>query len=275
MAMSHAIASTFDERYRSFFDRAATAAHRVLMIDYDGTVAPFSADRERAFPYPVVPTLLSQIVRMGGTRLIMVTGGRADRIRPLLGLEPAPETWGAYGLERLYPDSRYQGVEIADEAFDALSNAELLLEEEGLVKHLDVSPGGVAIHWRGFTSQQILEVRTEAYRILNPLATESGLVIADFDGGVEIRLPAASSGDAVRSILSEIDQDVPIAYLGDDTPDEDAFRVLNGRGLTALVRLKYRYTAAQLWLRPPDDLIEFLNAWITACGGASCGATGD
>src|SRR5262245_56735710 len=196
MAMSHAIASTFDERYRSFFDRAATAAHRVLMIDYDGTVAPFSADRDRAFPYPVVPTLFSKIMRTCGTRLIMVTGGRADRIRPLLGLDPAPETWGAYGLERLYPDSRYHGVEIADEAFDALSRAELLLEQHGLLKHLEVSPGGVAIHWRGLTSQQILEVRTKAYRILSPLAAQSGLVIADFDGGFEIRLPTASSGDA-------------------------------------------------------------------------------
>jgi trehalose-6-phosphatase len=114
---------------------------------------------------------------------------------------------------------------------------------------------------------EVLEIRSKAYRILNPLASQTGLVLADFDGGVEIRVPSASTGDAVRNILNEIDDSVPLAYLGDDTPDEDAFRALIGRGLTALVRPKYRFTAAQMWLRPPDDLVRFLNEWIKACGG--------
>ena len=51
--------------------------------------------------------------------------------------------------------------------------------------------------------------------------------------------------------------------------DEEAFRVLNGRGLTALVRTQYRFTAAQVWLRPPDELIAFLNGCAEACGGAA------
>jgi trehalose-phosphatase len=274
--MSHAIAGVAtDNRYKDFLESAAEAAQRVLMIDYDGTVAPFATDRSRAFPYPRVPKLLDVVAKTCSTRVIIITGGPADRIGPLLGLRPSPETWGAYGLERLTADGRHQGVEIPDETFDALSQAEQLLKENGLEKSLEISPGAVAIHWRGFTAQEILEVRTKAYRILNPLAAHSGLVVADFDGGVEIRLASASTGDAVRSVLTEIDKDAAIAYLGDDTPDEDAFRILNGRGLTALVRPKYRFTAAQVWLRPPDDLVGFLNAWIAACGGGVTCAAAD
>ncbi len=274
--MSHAIAgSGVDGRYKDFLERAGAATRRVLMIDYDGTVAPFAMDRARAFPYPRVPKLLDAIMKTCGTRLIMITGGPAGRLGPLLGLDPSPETWGAYGLERLDSDGQCHGVEIPDETFEALTQAELLLDENGLRKFVEVSPGGVAVHWRGQTAQEILEMRTTAYRILNPLAAHSGLVVADFDGGIEIRLASASTGDAIRSVLSEVDADVPVAYLGDDTPDEDAFRILNGRGLTALVRPKYRFTAAQLWLRPPDDLIGFLNAWIAACGGALWAAVGD
>ena len=123
------------------------------------------------------------------------------------------------------------------------------------------------MHWRGLEPHEIIEIRANAYRILNPIAAGNGLIIADFDGGVELRVPSASAGDAIRSILLETDADTPVAYLGDDTPDEDAFRVLNGRGLTALVHQQHRFTAAEVWLRPPEDLISFLKAWIGACGG--------
>jgi len=252
---------------RPFFGLLAAASKRVLLIDYDGTIAPFRAERARAIPYAGVPPLLDRINKHCGTRLIVLTGGSAARIRSLLGLNPPPEIWGACGLERLYPDGRYEDAEITDKDLDALARAESFLNEERLGEHVEIGPGRVAVHWRGLEPQEILAIRKKAYRTLNPLAAGNGLVIADFDGGVDLRVPSASAGDAIRSILLDTDQNTPIAYLGDDTPDEDAFRVLNNRGLTALVRPKYRFTAAELWLRPPEELVGFLRAWVRACGG--------
>jgi trehalose 6-phosphate phosphatase len=263
--MSHAVP---ERDTRPFFDLLSAASTRVLLIDYDGTIAPFRADRSRAIPYPGVPPLLDRINKYCGTRLIVLTGGSAVRIPSLLGLNPQPEIWGACGLERLYPNGRYEGAEITDRDLDALARAESSLNEEHLGEYVEIGPGGVAVHWRGMEPPEILEIRTNAYRILSPLAAGNGLVIADFDGGVELRVPSASAGDAIRSILLETDADTPVAYLGDDTPDEDAFRVLHNRGLTALVRPKYRFTAAELWLRPPGELVGFLKTWIYACGGA-------
>ena len=263
--MSHAVSV---QDMRPFFRRVAAATKRVLLIDYDGTIAPFNADRARAVPHPGVPPLLNRIMKSCETRLVVLTGGSAARIPRLLNLDPAPETWGAYGLERIHSDGLYASVDIKDEDFDALAKAESILNEQHLGKYLEVSPGGVAVHWRGLESHEVLEIRTRAYRIMNSLASGNGLVIADFDGGVELRVPAASAADAIRSMLLETNVDSPIAYLGDDTPDEGAFRLLNGRGLTALVRQQYRFTAAEFWLRPPDDLVGFLKAWVYACGGA-------
>ena len=68
-------------------------------------------------------------------------------------------------------------------------------------------------------------------------------------------------------MLAEVDSRAPVAYLGDDVTDEEPFRSLNGRGLTVLVRPTYRFTAAQYWLRPPDDLQRFLHDWIRAGQG--------
>jgi len=249
-----------------FFDQVAAAGERVLLVDYDGTLAPFTADRRRAVPYPKIPEFLRCIMTSCSTRVIVVSGRAAREVPPLLGLSPAPEIWGTHGIERVHPDGCYEEAHVNDEALRVLACAEARLEREGLGDHIEVKLAGVAVHWRGLQHDHILNIRTKAYRALEPLASQPDLVLAEFDEGVELRLSSANKGAALRSLLSELDGNVPVAYLGDDATDEDAFRALNGRGLSVLVAPKLRFTAAQMWLRPPDELIHFMTRWIHACG---------
>ena len=46
-----------------FMERVRTATSRALLLDYDGTLAPFTLDRDHAFPYREIPELVSQIMR--------------------------------------------------------------------------------------------------------------------------------------------------------------------------------------------------------------------
>ena len=261
--MSKAVAESKD--LREFLQKLSGTADRVLILDYDGTVAPFATDRDRAYPYPEVRKLLNEITSHCRTRLIMISERSAHEVSPLLGLEAIPEVWGTHGAERLLPDGRYEGAEVSDEALQVFSEAETRLLDENLGHLLDVRPAAVSVHWRGLKASEILTVRKKAYSILEPFVFTPGLLLAEFDGGIEIRLRSASKGDAVRTIIAEISDDVPVAYLGDDAADEDAFRALNGRGLTVLVRRKLHFTAAQIWLRPPDEVVRFLIDWIKAC----------
>jgi trehalose 6-phosphate phosphatase len=250
-----------------FFRKVSEAKHRVLLVDYDGTLAPFNPDRHRAAPYPRIPEYLRCIMTSCGTRLIIVSGRGANEVAPLLGLNPPPEIWGTHGIERINAAGRYEEVQVNDTALEALARAEARLEREGFREHLEIKLAAVALHWRGLSATEILNMRTKAYRILEPLAVPPDLVLTEFEEGVEIRLKCANKGDALRNLLSELDHDVPVAYLGDDATDEDAFRVLNGRGLSVLVGPKHRFSAAQMWLKPPDQLLQFLTGWIHACGG--------
>jgi trehalose 6-phosphate phosphatase len=250
-----------------FLQDVAAAKERVLIVDYDGTIAPFSAHRLRAFPYPGIAESLQQISTSCKTRLIVASGRAAHEVIPLLGMIPPPEIWGTHGAERVYADGRYEEIEVTQDALEVLLKSETRLEREGLGHLLEVKLAAVAVHWRGLKPAEVLQVRTKAYKVLEPLVAKSGLVLTDFEDGVEIRLRTANKGSAVQHLLGQLTSDVPVAYLGDDVTDEDAFRVLNDRGLTVLISPKTRFTAAQVWLKPPEELLEFLKAWIRACGG--------
>lgn len=250
-----------------FLQQVHSSCKRVLLLDYDGTIAPFTPERDRATPYPEVARLIRRIMDSCSTQVALISGRPARQLPALSALEPHPEVWGSHGLERLRANGEYERTELDEHAAKILCEAAAWLEHEGLAKLAEVKYGAVAVHWRGLPQSQAEEAKSCAYRVLSALAGLGELSLCEFDGGVELRARRGSKGDAVRTMLSEIDENVPVAYLGDDLTDEYAFRALLRRGLTILVRPNYRFTAAQVWLRPPEELVKFLTDWVHACGG--------
>ena len=98
------------------------------------------------------------------------------------------------------------------------------------------------------------------------ISLRRSLVVHEFDGGIELRVPRIDKGHAVRTVLAEIEENSVIAYMGDDLTDEDALLAIKGKGLGILVREALRNTAADIWIRPPDELLDFLARWLEACG---------
>jgi trehalose 6-phosphate phosphatase len=252
--------------YSSFLDQLKAARERILLLDYDGTLAPFTSNRDQAAPYPEVPSLLGEIMA-GGTRVVLVTGRAARDLAQLCGLDPHPEIWGSHGAERLTPDGSYTLDPGLSKYREGLESAAAYLRGRGFDPHVEVKPGGVALHWRGLTDSGAADLKEQVLQVWMPLVIRHRLNLLEFDGGVELRAPGFNKGAAVRAILAEAAPDAAVAYLGDDTTDEDAFEALRGKGLTILVRPEPRSTAAEIWLQPPKELIQFLQDWLRACGG--------
>ncbi len=82
-----------------FMDRLNAANESVLLVDYDGTLAPFQAERDRAYPYPGVEPILESIIRYGKTRIIVITGRPIRELQTLLRSFNKLEVWGSHGLE--------------------------------------------------------------------------------------------------------------------------------------------------------------------------------
>jgi trehalose 6-phosphate phosphatase len=250
--------------WKRFVDELSRAPRRALLLDYDGTLAPFRVARDQAVPDPDLHDALQGIIRTGRTRVVVISGRALCDLIPLLGLDPLPELWGCHGWERRMPDGRYQGPELEPDIRDALHQAHRWACSAGLEDHCEAKPAGIALHWRGLDGASIEQLRARVRTAWEPLAREPRLELHEFDGGLELRVAGRHKGYALVRILSELDDNTIVAYAGDDLTDEDAFKVLTGRGLSILVRPEYRETAADLWLKPPQEWLRFLQAWLAA-----------
>ncbi|MGZ5118548.1 MAG: trehalose-phosphatase [Burkholderiales bacterium] len=245
-----------------FIAHIAHAPGRVLMLDYDGTLAPFHVQPDQAVPAPEVATVLEEIIQAGGTRVVLVSGRPAEELPPLLKLSERPEIWGSHGWERLLPDGRRIVEEPAAAVRQALARAAAAIR--------DIMPAGgrleeklasLAVHWRGLAEEPARALQRQASACMETFAGMDALEVLPFDGGVELRAVGCNKQYAVKAVLSETKPDSAVAYLGDDITDEDAFRAVKPRGIGVLVREEFRKTEADVWIRPARELVEFLGYW--------------
>lgn len=248
-----------------FFEELRAASRSVLMLDYDGTLAPFREDRDRAVPYPGVRRRLERLLRRDPVRVVLISGRPVRDVLRLVDLDEGVEVWGTHGWERRRADGSYEPPDLPEALRDALEAAERFLKDElAIGRRCERKPASVAFHVRSVPEAQ---ARDELRRVREGWASlegQDGLTIEEFDGGIELRLQGRDKGDAVEEILAEAPADASCAYLGDDWTDEDAFRALEDRGLRVLVRSTMRETVADLRLEPPEELLEFLDRWEAA-----------
>lgn len=248
----------------AFFRRLSSAPRRVLMLDYDGTLAPFTEARDEAVPYPGVRKAVESIVAARHTRLVVVSGRALDDLRPLLAVRPEPEMWGSHGWEHYRPETGVERTDPGANPTQRLARAVAVAHRRAPRGSVETKPASVAVHVRGIASGEADGLLKRIRADWSELVGESVLEIHEFDGGLELRVPGRDKGTSVRAILETEGGETAVAYLGDDRTDEDAFAALEGRGLRVLVRVELRNSLADVWIHPPDELLAFLDRWNRA-----------
>lgn len=255
------------DKLEAFFKGFRPDSSPLLLLDYDGTLAPFRIDRFKARPWAGVRGQLARIQHQGSTRLVIVTGRPAAEIAPMFALDSPLEVWGLHGAERLYPDGRRELDTISAETRERLDALRTQLRRDSLGGLFEDKPNAAVMHWRGVAPRQAKLVEKKTRELFEPLAAMDGLRLQEFEAGLELRA-GRDKGGAVDAILAEArcaaPRIFPAAYLGDDLTDEAAFHAIKGRGLSVFVRRAWRETAADIWLRPPAELRSFLDRWIQA-----------
>ncbi len=238
----------------------------VLLLDFDGTLAPIVERPElAAIPERTRAALDRLLSRPGATAAVVSGRGMADaRERAAIpGIAYAGnhgmEIEGA-GIRRVHPEAlaaRPALDEVAALVASALEPVPgAFLEDKGLT---------LSVHYRLVEGEEAVE----RVRIVVAGAVEgrSGLRLTEGKKVLEVR--PRVEWDKGRAVLFLLEQfrppaGAPVLYLGDDATDEDAFRALaswgpDGEGIL-VSEAPPETTAARSFVRTPEEVGELFEA---------------
>jgi trehalose-phosphatase len=243
------------------------AEHRLLMLDYDGTLAPFHRLPDEALPWPRSLELLRAIAARAHTDVGMLSGRPVDELLRLLGPLDA-ELVGEHGWER-----RERGGGIVREPLPralrlSLDAAEAGARAQGWAGQLERKRTGLVLHVRGLPPSHALDLVARCEAAWSEAASHPGLRLDRIDGGLELRARGQDKGTAVLRLLSRRPPGTLGVFLGDDVSDEDAFAALRGRGFGVRVGGRSRESHARGWLDSYREVPGFLETWLARAGDA-------
>jgi trehalose-phosphatase len=209
----------------------------LLMLDYDGTLAPIVSDPAAAWPLSGArDALLALAARRDRIDLAVISGRGLSELVRLLGVQHGLYLAGVHGLELEDADGRREVAAGLEDALRQLEQVRRWLHER--------VPGGAGLMVEDKRLAVALHYRNADPALAQPLVSEfesfvgrpSGhLVVKHGKQVVEAAPRGADKGAAVTRLVERMGAKVVPVYIGDDLTDEDAFAALAGRGVTVKV----------------------------------------
>ncbi|XAR71809.1 Trehalose-phosphatase [Bertholletia excelsa] len=255
-----------------------------LFLDYDGTLSPIVDNPDRAFMSNAMRSAVRNVAQFCPTAII--SGRSRDKVYEFIGLTELYYA-GSHGMDIIspvqpifYDHPNYvrsidkQGEEVymfqpaseflpmINEVFRSLV---AITKEIGGVT-VEHNKFCVSVHYRNVdemcwttVAQCVQEILKEypRLRLTHGRKVLEVRPVLDWDKGKAIKFLLESLG------LSNRDDVLPI-YIGDDTTDEDAFKVLNeeNRGCGILVSSVPKESNASYSLRNPSEVMQFLKLLV-------------
>lgn len=226
----------------------------LLLLDYDGTLAPIVDDPAKATPHPEVPDLLSALAER--YPLVVITGRDLETLHRLLDVRV--RAVGLHGVEHGRLGGRIERPSLSEHAGTLARLRETVPELPGVV--VEDKGHAFAVHYRHASDPDAARDALERWAETAPdtLAAIFGKLV------VELRPQGISKGTAVTRLAAEYPACTPV-YLGDDVTDEDAFAALNdlteGRqGVT--VKIGEGETQADYRLEHPQAVLRYLQGYL-------------
>lgn len=211
------------------YDRAR---QRLILLDYDGTLAPFEAHPEDARPTPELITALRRLAADPANHVVINSGRDHDTLEKWLGNLPVSMAaeHGAFYKEN---GSWHKNINDAAWSSGLLSILNMFVAKTPR-SHLEIKDTALAWHYResdawlgSLRAQQLVNA-------LISICMQQKLQIMQGDKVVEIKSPDYDKGSEVRRQLSRGHYDFILA-MGDDTTDEDMFRALPANAVTVKI----------------------------------------
>ncbi len=257
------------ERVADWADAWRRSGTLVLLLDFDGTLAPIASLPELAAMPDATRHALERLMALPGVTAAVVSGRGLADVRERAAI-PRIAYAGTHGMEIQVAGIDHVHTEAAAarpileralaELTDAIAPIPLsFVEDKGLT---------LSVHYRMSPRDLLHELHAIVHRVVEPLA---GVHLTEGKQVIEVRPNVDwDKGKAVLFLLERMSPPAgaPVLYLGDDRTDEDAFRALlewSGSGEGILVaEHPSDDSAATSYVREPAEVAEVFSALAAA-----------
>ncbi len=221
------------------------AQKRLIFLDYDGTLAPFTKDPDQAKPTPELISLLTQLSNDPKNQVVVISGRGRDSLG--LWLKDLPlDLICEHGIWRKEKNEDWHKAEnISDEWKQTIKPVLELYVSRTPGSFVEEKNYSLVWHYRKVETG-LGELRTrELSSHLKYLTNNMQLQVLEGNMVVEIKPAIVNKGVAAKMWLEKYPADFVIA-LGDDRTDEDTFKALPEDAFT--IKVGFEATEARFFV---------------------------
>ena len=244
-----------------------TTPHVLLLSDYDGTLTPIVSRPEEAVLSTEARDRLHALCAKPGFSIGIVSGRSLAECKAMVGVGGIYYA-GNHGFEIEGPGLRFVNPEAEAARSELKKIAGAFSDKLGGVRGAIVEDKGLSLslHYRLVSGDDLDTVSAVFRQITSPLVGEGKIRVTAGKKVWEVRPPVDwHKGRAVEAIVKEIKkllglEQLLTIYLGDDTTDEDAFRVLRRpQGWSIFVGGENPSSYAGYFLNSTTEVLDFLS----------------
>lgn len=233
-----------------------SATSRLLLLDYDGVLAPFVKDPGDAAPSKEIMSILKRLARTPHTDLVIISGRSHHDLETWFGKLPITLV-AEHGSEIRRADNGWTNlVNQPNDWKDLIRPA--------LERHARQTPGALVEekehslvwHYRGASPYHAQKNVVVLRSALKPELRRQQLKLFMGNKILEIKNPGITKGEAVKHLLGK-PYDFIMA-IGDDFTDEDMFKALPKQAFT--IKVGSGKTAAHYRLNNTAEVQNLLNS---------------
>lgn len=236
------------------------AGKRCIFLDYDGTLAPYQKLPSQAAPSKELLHFLKEFSADSRTEVVIISGRDGDTLNNWLGHLPLTLVSEHGALIKYRGGDWQQQVTVSPEWKDKIRPLLELFVTRCVGSFIEEKKNTLAWHYRNTHPDLGFNRSRELRNSLLQLTANTPLQVLDGNKVLEIRLMGIDKGATAQKLMDHFNPDFMFC-MGDDTTDEDMFRVLRDKAYT--VKIGNGTTAAKYTLWTQTQVLPLLRKFIS------------
>jgi trehalose 6-phosphate synthase/phosphatase len=236
---------------------------RCILLDYDGTLAPYQKLPSMAAPSEELMQLLQQLSKEPSNEIVIISGRDVSTLEKWLGKLNLNMIAEHGACVKFKEEEWKEQVTINTEWKEQVRPLMQLFVDRCAGSFIEEKKSTLAWHYRN-TNQELGFMRSRELRnALLQLTANTSLQVIDGNKVLEVRMVGVDKGVAALSMIAAIEPDF-ILCIGDDATDEDMFKALREKAYT--IKIGRANTSAKYTIVSQNDVFPFLRRFVQSVG---------